>query len=68
MNNTIVVYGPQGCGKTRQAQTLAAQHGCESIVDEWHEGAALVPGALHLTNVRPSSLPQGVALVEMVAQ
>lgn len=68
LNNTVVVYGPQGSGKTRQAQALAAQHGCESIVDEWIEGDVLVPGALHLTHERPSNLPQGVVLVELAAQ
>lgn len=38
-------------GKTLLAQVLAARLGCTSIVDEWHPGQYVTPGALHLTNV-----------------
>lgn len=29
----VIVYGPQGCGKTRNANTLALEFGCAVIVD-----------------------------------
>ena len=32
------------------AQMLANELGCTSVVDEWHTGMPLLPGALHLTN------------------
>jgi len=48
--NTVIVVGPQGCGKTRNAQALVQRLGCRGIVDDWVPGVALVPGALHLTH------------------
>lgn len=48
----VVVYGPQGCGKTFHAQELAELLGCTSIVDEdggWALSDGVKPGALHLT-------------------
>jgi len=51
---TYIVYGPQGCGKTRNSRTLAAHFNCTSIVDEWLEGMPLTKGALHLTVKKPS--------------
>lgn len=29
----VIVYGPQGCGKTRNADKLAAYFGCQKIVE-----------------------------------
>lgn len=46
----VIVTGPQGCGKTLHASTLAAHLGCGHVVDGWAMGDGLVPGALHLTN------------------
>lgn len=46
----VIVTGPQGCGKTLHASTLAAHLGCGHVVDGWTPGDGLVPGALHLTN------------------
>jgi len=48
--NTVVVTGPQGCGKSVHAQQLAEQFGCVGVVDEWRPDVELSPGHLHLTN------------------
>ncbi len=30
----VNVYGPQGCGKTRNSEKLRVKYGCHSVVDE----------------------------------
>ena len=35
MSNTVLIHGPQGCGKTRNAQALAEHFGCSKVVDDW---------------------------------
>lgn len=47
---TVILNLPQGFGKTSMARHFADLMGCECIVDDWHAGLPLVPGALHLTN------------------
>lgn len=47
---TIVIHGPQGCGKTRNAEALAAHFGCARIVDDWNGRDELEAGCLVLTN------------------
>jgi hypothetical protein len=48
---TVILSLPQGSGKSLQAPQLAYVFGCTSVVDEWHPGQPITPGALHLTNV-----------------
>lgn len=31
---SVIVYGPQGCGKSRHAEALARHFGCRHIVDQ----------------------------------
>ena len=40
MNNTIIVEGPMGCGKTRNAKRIAKHLRCRTIIegDEWRGG------------------------------
>lgn len=46
-----LVHGPQGCGKTSNAQAIAAALGLTEIVDDWHPGMkAPTTKALVLTN------------------
>lgn len=52
MANTVVLSGPQGCGKTRHAAELMRLLGCDRVIDEWWPGQPLVPGALHLTHAQ----------------
>jgi len=35
MKTIYVVYGPQGCGKTRNAELIAEKFGCDNIVDNF---------------------------------
>lgn len=60
---TIVLHGPQGCGKTAIAHELAAQHRTTRIVDEWLPGMPLERGAIHVTHVAPGELPADVQVV-----
>jgi len=46
----VVIYAPQGCGKTRNAAALAAHYEKKVVVDDYDSSQALTPGALHLTN------------------
>lgn len=49
--NTVVVFGPRGCGKTFNANALAAHFGLHIVVDDWDPHMhRLTPGALHLSN------------------
>lgn len=49
---TVVLYGPQGCGKTRNAEAIRFHFGCASIVDGWESTDPIKRGALHIA-VRP---------------
>ncbi|MCS3467414.1 DNA polymerase III delta prime subunit [Pseudomonas sp. JUb42] len=49
----LIVVGPQGCGKTQLAQTMAEFFGCEHIVDPLESHDPLPSGTLALTNVEP---------------
>jgi len=53
---SIVVYGPQGCGKTLNSERLKNALGLSQVVDGWQFGFSKNwprQGALLLTNVRP---------------
>lgn len=51
MKDSIVIFGPQGCGKTRNAKKLASYFGLTQIVDADDEGISELRGsALILTN------------------
>lgn len=50
---TIVIHGPQGCGKTTNAEVLMMYHGCARVQDDWDGEAPLQPGTLALTNREP---------------
>lgn len=64
MENTLIVTGPQGCGKTWHAAELMRRFGCSRVVDEWWPGDVLTPGALHLTNVPVSGRHLGVRVLQ----
>lgn len=49
-SHAFVVYGPQGCGKTRYAKQIAEICGADNIVDEWH-GQELKPLDLAMTGL-----------------
>ena len=47
---TVILYLPQGYGKSLMAHAIAAELGCNSVVDDWGVDEQITPGALHLTN------------------
>lgn len=47
---SCIVFGPQGCGKTTNAQAIASALGLEKIVDNWQPDMAVPPDALVLTH------------------
>lgn len=49
----LVVYGPQGCGKTSNAQAIADYFHCTPVVDDWDGRSALPEGALALCQQYP---------------
>lgn len=61
----IVVYGPQGCGKSANAGLLAKHFGKTRIVegDDWQPGEPL-PGDTLVTTNRPPELLKGYRTVE----
>lgn len=63
MNKTVIVHGPQACGKTRHAETLRRHFACREIIDNWLRGDAIVPGALHLTYTKPSPSEMDRAMI-----
>ena len=52
MKPSIVVYGPAGCGKTRNAELLRKRLGLVRVIDEADHFSGPIPrcGALILTN------------------
>lgn len=55
---SVIIYGPQGCGKTRNAEALAKHFGLNHIIDDgedengnsWHPGDPVPDDTLVLTN------------------
>jgi predicted PilT family ATPase len=37
----VVIYGPQGCGKSSNAEALAAFFKKAKVVDDWEPGSAI---------------------------
>ncbi|MFU8837892.1 MAG: hypothetical protein ACNA75_06265 [Thiohalomonadaceae bacterium] len=52
-NPSIVVYGPQGCGKSLAGEYLRHKLECERLVDDWDGQAPLQSGTLALTSIEP---------------
>lgn len=55
MKKSVIVYGPQGCGKTRNAEALMTAYDCDSVHDDdlfGVKGFKFAPdaGILYLTN------------------
>ncbi len=46
----VIVYAPQGSGKTLHAQALMQHFGCSALIDEWRTGTPVLENALALTN------------------
>lgn len=63
MGRTVIVTGPQGCGKTRHAARLAEALGCDGVVDDWWPGVPLQAGKLHLTHSPVTSLDPDIPVL-----
>jgi hypothetical protein len=50
MNKSVIVYGPQGCGKTLNAQRIAKHFGLTRIEDDYDGSRFRATGTLYLTN------------------
>lgn len=60
MNKSVIVYGPQRCGKTRAAQRIAKHFGLSRIVDDWDgRERPQLTGTLYLTNQVPPEFHHG---------
>jgi|AZIG01.1.fsa_nt_gi hypothetical protein len=46
----LILYAPQGAGKTRHAEALRKHYGCVRVVDDWKVGDLAGEGDLMLTN------------------
>lgn len=46
----VIVVGQQACGKTRNAQALAAHFGKTRVIDDYQPGMQLTASDLALTN------------------
>jgi len=65
---TLIVHGPQGCGKTRYAMALANQFACTHIVEDWNGSDPLRSSALALTNLAPADFDAGDSVVMSLAR
>lgn len=50
IHSAVIVFGPQGCGKTRNARALADHFGMLRVIDEWSVGDPMPEDTLLLTN------------------
>lgn len=60
---TVIMFGPQCCGKTHHGADIARALGCEQVIDEWAVMGLsngflppLTPGALHIAVDRPNGI------------
>ena len=60
---SIVIYGPQACGKSSQAQRLREHFGLQDVVDDW-DGHTVYPSedTLVLT-CNPDAVAEGTSRV-----
>lgn len=70
----VIVHGPRGSGKTRNAEALRELVGADRVVDDWDGRSALLDGDLALTHcelfhgrrgVRVVSIETAIALLEI---
>lgn len=50
---SVIVVGPQGCGKSRNAEVIRKHYGLGKVVDGFSTPLTVQPNTLYLTNVLP---------------
>lgn len=58
----VLVYGPQGCGKTTNAQRIRQALGLLHVIDDWQPGDPKPADTLLLTCIDDEGLPRRRAL------
>lgn len=64
--HTVIVYGPMGCGKTRNAERLRRHFKCTHVLDGWSDGDDRIinpRGCLVLTVYPPAHYPAQAKVV-----
>ncbi len=75
MSRSIVIYGPQRCGKTTNAQELREHFGMKDVLDDWdghsayplHDTLVLTNNADAIAHVTSRVLHHGCAMRELLA-
>lgn len=67
MSKTVIVIGPQGCGKTLHAEALRQHFGCGYVFDNWRPAQGVIDGALMLTSSVPGGSPLPYSCAEFDA-
>lgn len=65
MGKSLIIVGPQGSGKTKNAAAFLRAFGCSQVVDEWDGMSPLKGGDLALTNVEQFPIPRGFQVVQL---
>lgn len=60
---TVVIHGPQGCGKGIHAPLMARHFGCEQVVSDWNGTDPVPSGALVLTSLESFDAPPGAMVL-----
>lgn len=65
MNASVIIYGPPGCGKTRDSQKIAKKLGLITIMDGWDiiTGNFQPLDHLYITNL-PGSCVEAALILE----
>jgi len=61
-----IIYGPQGCGKTSNADKLAKHFGLSKIVDNYDGLGSIDQDTLYLTNVHVAGAIQFSDVISII--
>ncbi|HED4877799.1 TPA: hypothetical protein R4K21_003632 [Stenotrophomonas maltophilia] len=60
---SIVIYGPQACGKSRHAQRLREHFGLQDVVDDWDGHTVYPPEDTLVLTCNPDAVAEGTSRV-----
>jgi hypothetical protein len=63
---SVIVYGPQGCGKSANAEVICQHFSVHHLIDGWAPGTELPPDTLALTSV--PDVPNALDYFEVMRQ